>query len=218
MTAAPSALALLLAQRRSVLLELPGDEEAARERVRLVHIAQGAHLAVQGGARTRTAALGAGDAVTVSVPVSGSVWRFTTTVLGRGAAAGDALLLDWPTGAERIVGRRYPRIVTTLPARVQAAGAERAFCTYTLDVSGTGLQLSLPAALPPGTAVVVSLECPCGLVALTAEVRWRRSAAAHPDDPMFRVGVAIQAIDNLARHRLLEYLRGNDHLRIEAHG
>lgn len=217
--APPSALTGLLQQRRSVLLELVGPNgETMRERVRLAHHEDGRHLAVRGGARSATDSLGAGDRVTVGVPVSGSVWRLTTTVLGRGASAEGHLLLAWPTGVERAAGRRFPRIGVACAARVATAEGGPTMCTYTYDVSGTGLQFAHPTALASGTALCILLACPAGIATLHVVVRWQRPVAAPDGDPMFRIGAAIQALDAASRHRLLGYLRANDHLRVEAHG
>jgi hypothetical protein len=108
----------LLAGRRSVLLEqTDADGAPVRRRVPLAHIEDERHLAVR--AVRGATPLAVGDPVTISVPVSGSVWRLGTSVLAAGVASETQLvLLDWPASVERTAGRRHARVPASLPVRV----------------------------------------------------------------------------------------------------
>lgn len=208
----------LLAGRRSVLLEQPdADGAPVRRRVPLAHIEDERHLAVRavGG----HAPLAVGEAVTVSVPVSGSVWRLGTTVLAAGESSGAQLvLLDWPASVERTAGRRHARVPASLAARLAPpyAGAPT-ICAYTIDVSGTGVQVVTPLPQAAGALVEVELRLGTTLIPFTGRVRWTRDAAADPEDPLFRVGIAFERIPPAGRQRLIALVRESSALRIEPH-
>lgn len=206
----------LLTPGRSVLLERAGATGAVvRQRLRLAQVIAGRHLTVLGGSRPGRLGLDVGDAVTLSIPVSGNMWQFATAVAERDDTAAERLLLDWPTTIECTTGRRHPRIAAVCAARVREDHrAARAICTYTLDLSDTGVQFAFPGELPPGAQLDIQLRCAASTVAFTAEVRWRSIASTAAADPMFRVGAAIRSIGQGARRQLLAFLRDNAELRI----
>lgn len=204
----PSAFSLL-SRRRSLLLELPAPSgPPVRRRVWVTHAAERPGLLLRTDDELPAADAHAGDPLAVVVPMSGCIWRFPTHVVERRDDGDTRLLLAWPHSVERIAGRRHPRVPIMLGARVreERVGA-RLVGTYTLDVSGGGLQFASPIVLPPGSVARVTLAVPGGPVELLAEVMWLRAVHAHPEDPMYRIGAAFRSVVGNGRQRLLTWLR-----------
>lgn len=208
---APTAFSLLT-RRRSLLLELPAPQgPPVRCRVWILHATEHPGLLVRTGDLIPAARVTTGDAVTAIVPMSGCTWRFPTRVVERSDAGETHLLLAWPQAVERVAGRRHPRVPVMLGARVceERVGA-RPVGTYTLDVSGGGLQFVSPFVLPAGALARVELALPSGSFELVAEVMWLRAVHAHPEDPMYRIGAAFRTVAGGGRQRLLNFLRRQD--------
>ena len=203
------AFALLL-EAREVLVEhaLEGGT-VIREAARLQGGVAEAPLAlIPDGRRHRWSDLADGTAVVLIVPVMHRRWRFVTRVVH---GADGAAVLDWPSEIEQVIGRVAARATLAIAVEVRERAAPgddfapRPICTYTLDVSMSGVQLVLPALLPRGARVDLVLRLPRARRAVAAEVMWA-SAPDEPQDPLHRTGLGFEKPSPIFTHELRELL------------
>lgn len=203
------AFALLL-EAREVLVEHALEGGAViRESARLEGgVAEAPLPLTPDGRRHRWSDLPDGTAVVLIVPVRHRRWRFVTRVVhGPDGAA----VLDWPSEIEQVIGRVASRATLAIAVEVRqrpALGddfAPRPICTYTLDVSMSGVQLVLPTLLPRGTRLEVVFRLPRARRSVAAEVMWA-SAADEPRDPLHRTGIGFEKPSPIFTHELRELL------------
>ena len=104
--------------------------------------------------------------------------------------------------------REYIRLDRSLKVSykvVDAAGDKE--ISFTEDISGGGLRLSLKRRVQPGAFLEVEIYLPeiTKPIVVTGEVRWldNKDDAEYP----FVVGVKFAEIDQLDRGKLLKYIR-----------
>lgn len=203
------AFALLLEEREVLVEHALEDGTVIREAARLAPGSAEAPLRLTpDGRRHRWSDLPDATAVVLIVPVMHRRWRFVTQVVhGPDGAA----TLAWPVEIEQVIGRVAARATIALAVEVRertAAGADfapRPVCTYTLDVSMSGVQLVLPTLLPRGTRVDLVLRLPRARRTVAGEVMWA-SAADEPQDPLHRTGIGFEKPSPIFSHELRELL------------
>ena len=203
------AFALLLEAREVLVEHVLEDGTVIREAARLEGgVAEAPLPLTPDGRRHRWSDLPDGAAVVLIVPVMHRRWRFVTRVVHR---PDGVAVLDWPSEIEQVIGRVAARATLAIAVEVRrrpATGddfAPRPTCTYTLDVSMSGVQLVLPVLLPRGTRVEVVLRLPRARRAVAAEVMWS-SAADEPRDPLHRTGIGFLKPSPVFTHELRELL------------
>lgn len=200
---------VLLHEEREVLVEHAlEDGTVIRETARLAAgVADTPLQLTPDGRRHRWCDLPDGTGVVLIVPVMHRRWRFVTRVrqLPGGPAA-----LDWPAEIEQVIGRVAARATLAIAVEVRAPAPPgdfppRPVCTYTLDLSMSGVQLVLPTLHPRGTRLDMTFRLPRARRSVGVEVMWA-SAPDDPRDPLHRTGVGFEKPSPIFTHELRELL------------
>ena len=202
------AFALLLEEREVLVEHGLEDGTVIREAAQLAAgVAETPLRLTPDGRRHRWAELEDGTGVVLIVPVMHRRWRFVTHVrrnINGGAA------LAWPSEIEQVIGRVATRATLAVAVEVRERTAFSEFppspvCTYTLDVSMSGVQLVLPTLYPRGIRLDLTFRLPRARRSVLAEVMWA-SAPDEPQDPLHRTGLAFERPSPLFTHELRELL------------
>lgn len=201
----------LLHERATVLLETaPAAEASPRIRCEVHHASAGRSLLL------RLPPMPDGwvppapeQEVAVIVAISTRLWRFPTRVVeARTSAAGADVLLAWPAEAVQEEGRRAPRATVALPVFVPPVPpAHRPIASYSIDLSGSGVQFVYPGALAVETTLPLRLRLPSGEVEVLGQVAWTQPLPTPPEDPLHRAGVSFAGISPAAQQRILSFVR-----------
>jgi hypothetical protein len=203
------AFALLLEEREVLVEHALEDGTVIREAARLAPgVAEAPLRLTPDGRRHRWSELPDGTGVVLIVPVMHRRWRFLTRVVH---GADGLAAVDWPAEIEQVIGRVAARATIAIAVEVRARAAAgddfapRPVCTYTLDVSMSGVQLVLPRLLPRGARVDLVVRLPRARRTVVGEVMWA-SAADEPQDPLHRTGIAFEKPSPIFSHELRELL------------
>lgn len=193
----------LLTNGRTLLVET-GSEPRVRHPGRIVEVRAGRWLRIE-LANCGPALPEASADASLIVLISHCVWVFPAEVMEAVSPVDRMCLVAWPEVAEQLGGRQAPRTDRMLPIRCREDDGDEEqswIATYTLDVGYGGLRVAYPRELAPGAPLRIELPTAQRLLSATCTVAWNRPIVSGEGDPMFAIGVRLEALSENARFRL----------------